>query len=165
MTVRGQAATETFERAAKSVPAARRLVSAFVAAHAPGRFGFAPEQVVSELATNVVLHGGGSAFAVSLHLDADDDVLRVEVADASRRPPQRRHYSAGAATGRGLALVESFCRAWGSEPRDGGKVVWCEIGGAADSGVDGEVATAPAFDLAGIPPAAPRVPHASPSPA
>ena len=80
--------------------------------------------VVSELATNAVLHAR-TPFTVALELGADS--LRVEVSDRSLRRPQPRAYGEDATTGRGLALLEALAGATGVEVTDGGKTGWCEL--------------------------------------
>jgi anti-sigma regulatory factor (Ser/Thr protein kinase) len=80
--------------------------------------------VVSELATNAVIHGGS---APQLRMTLDGAVLRIEVRDESRALPQVKGYSETATTGRGMVIVEALSTAWGTEVDDRGKVVWCEL--------------------------------------
>ncbi|QRP48820.1 ATP-binding protein [Amycolatopsis sp. FDAARGOS 1241] len=82
--------------------------------------------VVSELATNAVLHGTGTA---SVRLSHAGSVVRIEVADESPAVPAKR--SSGADGGWGLRLVELLSLAWGVTPTAGGKVVWCDLAGTA----------------------------------
>lgn len=81
-------------------------------------------QVLSELATNAVLHAG-TDFTASV--DLADDVLRLQVRDGSRRAPRPRRYGLGATTGRGLGLVGALAQDWGVEPDGSGKTVWCVL--------------------------------------
>jgi hypothetical protein len=80
--------------------------------------------VVSELATNAVLHAA-SSFSLSVTLE--DSLLRIAVHDA--RPlsvtvrgggliPQPTH---------GLGLVEALSLRWGAEGTAQGKAVWAEL--------------------------------------
>jgi anti-sigma regulatory factor (Ser/Thr protein kinase) len=85
---------------------------------------FAATQALTELATNAVLHAR-TDFQVTAEWDGL--VLRVCVGDGSPRLPQQRNYPADSATGRGLALVDRLCRAWGAETTDAGKQVWFEL--------------------------------------
>lgn len=70
------------------------------------------EHVVSELATNVVVHGGlpaDSTYRVTCHEPADDGARVIEVFDCSPKRPVVRHVDAETAEGgRGLALLEDM---------------------------------------------------------
>ncbi len=121
------------------VARARRWVRARLLSH-----GLAPDApiaetlvlVVSELVTNAVVHTGCPAvLRLSIPVTAPGlapscDLVRVEVADASRTAPAPRHAGGDATNGRGLELVELLCDRWGWYPDGSGKRVWCEI--AAD---------------------------------
>ncbi|MFE1441130.1 ATP-binding protein [Streptomyces sp. NPDC058739] len=67
--------------------------------------------VVSELATNVVLHSGSPDLTMSL--EADDTSLTVEVGDRGqwreRRASRCEAVDMDAAFGRGLTLVDAYC--------------------------------------------------------
>lgn len=78
-------------------------------------------QVVSELVSNVLLHGHGQPV---VRLSAGHDGIRVEVADDSPLPPTVRANDTG---GLGMRLVERMSTAWGVLKLDRGKVVWCEL--------------------------------------
>ena len=80
--------------------------------------------LVSEIVTNAVLH---ARTEVHVSIDLDRDTVRVEVADECVAGPAVRHVTRQAATGRGMKLVEQLADRWGTEPRDGGKVVWFEL--------------------------------------
>jgi hypothetical protein len=82
------------------------------------------ELVVSELVTNAVLY---ALPPIRLRLRLDNDLLRIEVDDASRRLPQVKHNAPEALTGRGLHLVGHYGVAWGAETLERGKTVWCEV--------------------------------------
>ncbi|HEV7208590.1 MAG TPA: ATP-binding protein [Mycobacteriales bacterium] len=81
--------------------------------------------IASELVTNAVLYGYGAA---TLELRATGDRVRILVSDGAAAPPQARAAAADAEIGRGLRVVEACCLAWGVEPAQDGKVVWCELG-------------------------------------
>ncbi|HEX2273078.1 MAG TPA: SpoIIE family protein phosphatase [Acidimicrobiales bacterium] len=83
-------------------------------------------QVMSELVTNAVLHGGGCTGAEVVPADGG---LRIEVRDASRVPPVLSQASETSLTGRGLRLVSSLAAEWGADAENGGKVVWAEVTG------------------------------------
>jgi anti-sigma regulatory factor (Ser/Thr protein kinase) len=106
----------------EAVAAARRFVREALGERASRVF---VDLMVSELATNAVLHAG-TAFEVGVRVDGD--VIRVEVADGSGvtpRPP--RATRPDAEHGRGLRLVEGLARCWGYRPTRGGKVIWFEV--------------------------------------
>lgn len=86
-------------------------------------------QLVSELATNAVIHAG-TTFEVRLTLTGAQ--LRCEVSDTSPRIPRPRAYAADATTGRGLLLVERLATAWGVLRRAGGKTVWFGLDASTD---------------------------------
>jgi len=86
--------------------------------------------VVSELATNAVLHAA-SSFSLSVTLDGAR--LRIAIHDArplsttagdSGLSPQRTH---------GLGLVEALSLRWGAEDAAHGKAVWAELRAAGES--------------------------------
>jgi len=83
--------------------------------------------LVSELATNVVLHAG---TPMRLSIESDRAGVRVEVADESTALPVMRIQRDSAEAGRGLVLVDRIARAWGVERlhKGNGKVVWFELG-------------------------------------
>lgn len=81
-------------------------------------------QIVSELATNVVLHAGTD---FTLTLSVSGDTVRLEVRDNSSASPKLRHYGSDATTGRGVRLISSLSRRWGVELGGQDKVVWCEV--------------------------------------
>ena len=80
--------------------------------------------VVSELATNAVMHSGAPFL---LRVTQDQRCLRIEVEDASGTLPLEME--AGAMSGRGLRIVEALASHWGAERRGEGKVVWAELTG------------------------------------
>ena len=96
--------------------------------------------VVSELATNAVLHAR-TVFEVRLLVDRD--VVRIEVHDRIARLPTRRYFSNEALSGRGLRLVEELSVEWGVEADadGGGKTVWAEVS------TGGTPPAQPVFDL------------------
>ncbi|MFJ3583205.1 ATP-binding protein [Streptomyces sp. NPDC090127] len=81
--------------------------------------------LVSEVVTNACLHAEGPEELV---LRQRAGQLRVEVADASPELPRRRQPRAPSLPGgHGLMVLDRLAAAWGSEPRERGKVVWLEI--------------------------------------
>ncbi|MCW2620404.1 MAG: serine phosphatase RsbU, regulator of sigma subunit [Frankiales bacterium] len=84
--------------------------------------------LTSELATNVVLHAG-TGYDVTL--ERRHDVVRLTVLDDSPIGPSRRRTTLRAATGRGLALLDTLARDWGrsdpSQLNGRAKGIWCEV--------------------------------------
>lgn len=84
------------------------------------------ELLVSEIATNAVLHSYGDHIRVRV---LDHGLrLRVEVSDASPARPVPRRARAGDEDGRGFALADAFAVAWGADTRHDGKTWWFEVG-------------------------------------
>lgn len=115
-----EAAAARFAPVPASVADARRFVSEVLGTE-PG----APLVLllVSELATNAVVHGKG-AYEIRV---VPGDRVRVEVWDEGLERPHRVAVGAEATSGRGLRIVEELATAWGVEPLAGGKVVWFEV--------------------------------------
>jgi anti-sigma regulatory factor (Ser/Thr protein kinase) len=114
-----------FAGAPSSVGEARRFVCAVLDAGGAGDENWTAAQVVSELATNAVLHAR-TEFAVSIAYD--DTQIRVAVTDG--RPlahAKIRRFSNEATTGRGLRLIQTLGQSWGVDQTDSTKTVWCEI--------------------------------------
>jgi anti-sigma regulatory factor (Ser/Thr protein kinase) len=114
-------------RAGPDAPfAARRFVSGLLARRPYGARVAADDVhlVVSELATNAVIHAG-TPFSVSVCCDGT--AIRIAVHDRSSREPVIRDWSPAARSGRGLRLVDAVSREWGVEPAPDGKTVWAEL--------------------------------------
>lgn len=81
---------------------------------------------VSELATNALVHGTERGRGFLIRLDADQEVVRLEVHDSRRRPrPELREAADTDVAGRGLTLVDALADGWGVEDREPlGKIVW-----------------------------------------
>ncbi|MFF8375219.1 ATP-binding protein [Streptomyces sp. NPDC015661] len=82
--------------------------------------------LISELVTNAVVHTGCPAVLRMLFA-AEGSGVRVEVADASDRPPRPRHAEGDDTNGRGLELVDGLADRWGWQPEGAGKSIWCEV--------------------------------------
>jgi anti-sigma regulatory factor (Ser/Thr protein kinase) len=82
------------------------------------------ELLVSELVTNAVLYGYG---ADALTLKRERNRLRICVSDRSAALPTPRTASDDAGIGLGMQLIAAYASAWGVEPDENGKTVWCEV--------------------------------------
>lgn len=81
--------------------------------------------VVSELATNALVHAH-TAFVVTL--EARDGVVRLSVRDDSLSLPARRAAQVLDATGRGLEIVDIVSADWGIDTdAAGSKEVWASF--------------------------------------
>jgi hypothetical protein len=78
---------------------------------------------ITELLANVHRHVGADA-ACLLRLACSGGMLRCEVHDGSTTLPELLHPGDDEISGRGLALVAAFCKEWGTEAEENGKVVW-----------------------------------------
>ena len=80
--------------------------------------------VVSELATNAILHAR-SPFTV--RVGRNDRVVTVAICDDSPVMPLKKSYGPRAVTGRGLGIVDKLVQRWGATPNESGKCVWFEM--------------------------------------
>ena len=115
-----------FEAAASSVGRARCFV--VDAAGVDESTSQVLQLVVSELATNAVLH---ARSPYDVRVITGLDALRIEVADESPQLPSLRNGGSRSVSGRGLAIVDRLVRQWGVVPEAPGKRIWVEFG--ADS--------------------------------
>ncbi|MEU3369548.1 ATP-binding protein [Streptomyces sp. NPDC006660] len=133
---------------ARSVSLARRRTAALVVAWGHPELAGDAALLVSELATNALLHGClcDRLFRVRLTLGAT--ALRIEVTDPrGESAPRPRAAADDEQFGRGLLLVGALADRWGIEPRAVGKTVYAELAlgraeaaGAARYAVDKGVA-------------------------
>lgn len=80
--------------------------------------------VISELVTNAITHGAGT---VRLSLEAQRDVVRVEVSDSGSSSPHPLPLDPDGVGGRGLRIVEAIAPRWGVQEDGKGKTVWAEV--------------------------------------
>jgi anti-sigma regulatory factor (Ser/Thr protein kinase) len=115
----------------ESVPAARRFVRQLMRISDTVADIDTAGLLVTEIVTNAVLH---ASTPMTLYVQVATDVVHIELRDGSAQQPRLHTFSATAATGRGLRLLETLAVRWGVRPDpDGGKVVWFEVGASSDS--------------------------------
>jgi anti-sigma regulatory factor (Ser/Thr protein kinase) len=119
----------SFPPDAGSPAAARRSVGAFL-----GAAGYVGDHhvvvlLVSEMATNAVIHAGTDFQVV---VEAGSDTVSVDVIDAdAHQPTGERTLDVEATSGRGLMLVEALADRWGCDEVDGDhKRMWFSISSA-----------------------------------
>jgi anti-sigma regulatory factor (Ser/Thr protein kinase) len=94
--------------------------------------------VVTELATNAVIHAV-SDFTVGLsRAGAGSDCVHVVVGDASQAVPAERQGEPGALNGRGWRLVREVARRSGFDVVSRGKFVWAELSADGSAGARDE---------------------------
>lgn len=119
-------ATARFAAGVDSPRAARRFVTG-VLGRRPYLGLVAPDEaklVVSELATNAVIHAG-SPFSVTVARHGP--AIRISVRDWNDAAPIVRNGGPLARSGRGLRLVEAIADDWGVERDPDGKTVWADL--------------------------------------
>jgi CheY-like chemotaxis protein/anti-sigma regulatory factor (Ser/Thr protein kinase) len=113
-----------FDAVPSSVPLAREFVRALLRDWGADDVFHEASLIVTELASNAVLHAG-SPYEV--RITHEDGVLRIEVADGGPGTPEPQPFSAVAETGRGIVLVSAVSASWGIDARPDGKVTWAEL--------------------------------------
>ena len=114
----------TLPPSAGSIRAARQHVSRTLAIALPTPVVDDAVLLVSELATNAVIHAR-TRFTVVV--DVDPGCVRVEVHDGSPARPVPRNPDPLAPNGRGLQIVGNTAARWGTDALSSGKSVWFEI--------------------------------------
>ncbi len=117
-----------FVPAPEAVGAARRFVHEALTSWGENHLVDDGELIVSELATNAVIHGR-SPFRTSIERSAD--AVRIAVEDVGQGLPQSHIAPYDALDGRGVAIVEALSQRWGCDLLDDGKVFWAELGSAS----------------------------------
>jgi anti-sigma regulatory factor (Ser/Thr protein kinase) len=94
--------------------------------------------IVSELATNAVIHSG-ARFDITVER-LNDVTVRVEVRDFGDGTPRLLDRGASADSGRGLQIVDLLAETWGVDTRPGGrgKSTWFIVSDEHGAGARGE---------------------------
>ena len=120
----GAEAARAFPWDLVAVAASRRFVAETLVAWGLPHVVDDASLVVSELATNAVLHAR-SSFTVLLSWEAG--ILCISVFDGSAAVPSVKHPTPTTISGRGLRLVAAIARRWGTDRDGSGKLVWAEL--------------------------------------
>ena len=83
--------------------------------------------VIEELVANAVDHARTPFRLTVDHVLADRPILHIAVRDDCPQPLHVRPFSAQAARGRGLQLIETLTSRWGWDRTVGGKTVWAVL--------------------------------------
>ena len=117
--------TAEFSDHATSVSGARTFVSLHLVDHDLSRLVDDLQLVVSELATNALMHGRSGFMVVLLAFNGS---VRLEVHDGSQSMPVQVAARTLDVGGRGIAIVNTLSRDWGvTRQQSGGKSVWAEF--------------------------------------
>jgi anti-sigma regulatory factor (Ser/Thr protein kinase) len=123
----GDCAEWTFPADPGAVRAARAAVRARLRDWALDGLADIAALLVSELVTNSLRHATGPIGVRLVRPESADGVLLVEVSDPLPDPPRERVARPEDESGRGLQLVASAARRWGTRPGAKGKTVWFEL--------------------------------------
>ncbi|MEV1090894.1 ATP-binding protein [Streptomyces microflavus] len=119
-----------FKATPKAIQQAREFATATLAGWGRGERIDDIRLCVSELATNALVHGTVSDHGFLVRLDAEDDVVRLEVHDSRCERPTTREAADTDLSGRGLVLVAALADDWGVQDRAPlGKIVWSSFKG------------------------------------
>jgi anti-sigma regulatory factor (Ser/Thr protein kinase) len=122
----GASLSEVFRREPTAVPAARHVVRDALGAWELTGLTEDAEVVISELATNAVLHARLAVIRVTVRR-IDEHTVRLAVIDRSRDLPVLGSPSAEDVRGRGMGIVDALATSWGTDRLPWGKRVWAEL--------------------------------------
>jgi anti-sigma regulatory factor (Ser/Thr protein kinase) len=118
----------TYTPFARSVSLARRRSARLIAEWGYPELAADVGLVVSEMASNALLHGVVPGRLFRVHLKLTASALRIEVTDARGEClPVQRTPADDDQFGRGLTLIGALTARWGVEPLVVGKTVWAEL--------------------------------------
>ncbi|MFJ9741627.1 ATP-binding protein [Streptomyces sp. NPDC101166] len=123
----GERAEWTFPADPGAVRTARGAVRGQLRGWGLDSLGDLAALLVSELVTNALRHATGPIVVCLIRPAGLDGVLLVEVSDPLPDPPRERVAEPDDEGGRGLQLVASSSRRWGTRPGGIGKTVWFEL--------------------------------------
>ncbi|MFJ6063411.1 ATP-binding protein [Streptomyces tendae] len=124
----GDCAEWVFPAAPDAVRTARSLVRRTLGEWRLDSVGDIAALLVSELVTNALRHATGPIGVRLVRGPAGAaGALLVEVSDPLPDPPRERVARPDDEDGRGLQLVASAARRWGTRPGEAGKTVWFEL--------------------------------------
>lgn len=123
----GDRAEWTFPADPGSVRRARAVVRGQLRAWGLDDLGDVAALLVSELVTNALRHAGGPIGVRLVRPSGTAPGLLVEVSDPLPDLPRERAPGLDEESGRGLRLVASSARRWGTRPGASGKTVWFEL--------------------------------------
>jgi anti-sigma regulatory factor (Ser/Thr protein kinase) len=108
-----------------SVPQARRFAGEVLRGY-PTEFVQTVQLMVSELATNSLVHGG---TGFSVQIECGDSDVRVEVSDGGPGSPEIHTPAPTVPHGRGIQMVDVLSDQWGILRAHGetGKTVWFSL--------------------------------------
>jgi hypothetical protein len=124
----GRVASWTLEPAPRAAGQARRLLRNTLDGWNLGHLSAVAELLVTELVGNSIRFASRPITLRVLHTDT----LTCEVHDDSHTLPVPRTTHALSETGRGLSIIGTLARRWGTNRTDTGKIVWFEL----DPGTD-----------------------------
>jgi anti-sigma regulatory factor (Ser/Thr protein kinase) len=105
---------------------ARTFVARELAGWGLGYLSDDAELLVSELVTNAYQHAPGPE-SFELEISADDERVRLSLADGSSTRPVLAEPHPSAARGRGIRIVATIATRWGADNYLAGKRVWAEL--------------------------------------
>ncbi|MFE9772750.1 ATP-binding protein [Streptomyces sp. NPDC005931] len=123
----GDRAAWTFPADPGAVRAARAAVRSRLRGWGLESVGDIAALLVSELVTNALRHATGPIDVRLVRPTEPGGVLLVEVSDPLPDFPHERVARPEDESGRGLQLVASATRRWGTRPGGVGKTVWFEL--------------------------------------
>jgi anti-sigma regulatory factor (Ser/Thr protein kinase) len=151
-----------FEASEDSVGAARRFVTGIIS-DTPTDVQDSVAVMVSELATNALLHASGG-FEVAV--DRSELTVSVSVSDRGDGAPVLQSPKFSEPHGRGLRIVTALSDQWGVSATSDGKAVWFHINlqNSATTASSGAAVGSAATASEGTPGSTSAAPLASPSP-